>query len=294
MSGIYNQPSIYKQGGGGGGFKDGGALVDGDFIAVSNNTISTYDNESRDPVNFYFDVKPGEVINSVIEFTTQVNATINVYVVNSYGELVPIGNIGGNTVTAGESYNITVVGNSFMLENVVEPITPDEPSAIIIDGTMYGCKKVGNRIWATSNLGIITPNSINNGLGLSGNRLYPSADLDLIQNTYLSGGWRIANSTDWADLRDNSGYTVQELQSTDYWASGWAGNNNSGLDFKPIGYKQNSTQTFYYKEKEWAAQWSYPGTNRIFYIGVFNNNRVKQFTGGQAAQIAPIRICKTA
>ena len=294
MSGIFKGDSIYKNGGGGGGFKDGGALVDGDFIAVNNNTISTYDNESRDPVNFYFDVKPGEVINSVIEFTTQVNATVNVYVVNSYGELVPIGNIGGNTVTAGESYNITVVGNSFMLENVVEPITPDEPAAIIIDGTMYGCKKAGNLIWSTSCLGIITPNSIANSLGIAGNRMYPSSDLSLIQNNYLSGGWRIPDGNDWADLRDNSGYSVQELQSSSGWISGWNGNNNSGLDFYPFGYRQTDSPYTWYKEREWSANWCINNSNRLFIIGVFNNQRVKQFNSGYTSQFAPIRICKNA
>lgn len=33
----------------GGGYKDGGQLIDADFIEVENNTISSYENVSRDP-----------------------------------------------------------------------------------------------------------------------------------------------------------------------------------------------------------------------------------------------------
>ena len=76
MSGIFKGDSIYKSGGGGGGYKDGGQLVDGDFIEVKNNTVSTYDNTARDPINFYFEVKEGESINSVVELTTVVNSTV--------------------------------------------------------------------------------------------------------------------------------------------------------------------------------------------------------------------------
>lgn len=291
---INNGVSIYNFGGGGGGYKDGGQLVDGDFIYVKNNTVSYYDNVSRDPVNFYFDVKQGEIINSVIEFNTQVNSTVNIYVVNSYGELVPIGNIGGNNVTAGESYKITVIDNSFIIENVVAPITPDEPAAIIIDGKMYGCKKAGNRIWATENLAIETPNSIPNHFGLPGNRMYPKSELSLI-SSLLTGGWRIPDGVDWADLRDNSGYTIQQLQSVGGWDNpNYAGNNQSGLNFYPFGYRQTDSIYSWYKEHEWSANWVYNDANRLFVIGYLNNNRIKQFNSGYDSQWAPIRICKTA
>ena len=149
---IYNAPSIYKQGGGGGGFKDGGALVDGDFIKVENNTVSTYTNETRNDVNFYFEIKEGEIINSVIEFTTDVNATIHVYYIGAGGILIPLGNVGGDTVTAGESYNINVVGNSFVLENIIEPV-PDPDDIFVynsMDSKVYNCKKVNGIYWATT------------------------------------------------------------------------------------------------------------------------------------------------
>ena len=114
---IFKGDSIYKTGAGGGGYKDGGALVDGDFIEVKNNTVSSYDNVSRDPVNFYFEVKDGEILNSVIELTTAVNATINVYVVKN-GFYYLLGNVGGNTVNAGDDYKINIIGDSFSVEQI--------------------------------------------------------------------------------------------------------------------------------------------------------------------------------
>ena len=82
MSCIFKGDSIYKSGGGGGGYKDGGELVDADFIEIENNNVYNYENINRDQVNFYFDYSDGEIFNSIIEFTTQVNSVVNVYVVN--------------------------------------------------------------------------------------------------------------------------------------------------------------------------------------------------------------------
>lgn len=291
MSGIFNGDSIYTIGGGG-GYKDGGALVDADFIEVANNTVSTYQNDNRNELNFYFDVKPGEPLNSVIEVTNENNATVYVYITNQYGELIQIGYIGTNTINAGDVYNITIIGNSFIIENVTEPSS--DPGAVIIDDYLYGCKKVGNRIWATECLGIITPNSKDNQSGIPGNRFYPKSELDLIQSK-LSNGWRIANGGDWADLRDNSGYTVQQLQSVNGWSE-LSGNNASGLNFYPFGYMQTESISTLYRKGLWAANWDYNDSNSLFWIGVnFSHNRQMQFTGGQpSTQFAPIRICKTA
>jgi uncharacterized protein (TIGR02145 family) len=294
MSGIFKGDSIYKSGGGGGGFKDGGQLVDGDFIAVNNNTISTYDNETRDPVNFYFDVKPGEVVNSVIEFTTQVNATINVYVVNSAGELVPIGNIGGNTATAGESYNITVVGNSFMLENVVEPIAPDEPAAIIIDGSMYETKKLGNRIWTMDGIGINLSDSRQNTYNRPNNRFYKWGSVAELNNM-LSGGWRVANENDWNDLRLNSGYTTAQLKSVDGWKMNgskgpFPGTNESKMNFYPYGIL---TPSIY--QNGWNCfNWCSSGPNSVYVIGCDSYGHKQQFFNYSTTNcLANIRLCKT-
>lgn len=153
MSGIFKGDSIYKSGGGGGGYKDGGQLVDSDFIKVENNTISSYDNVSRDPVNFYFEVKDGEVLNSVVELTTVVNATINVYVVKN-GFYYLLGNVGGNTVNAGEQYNLNVVGDSFALDQVTT--ASNDPKFVSIMGQIYGLAKIGGLLWTTENLRWVT------------------------------------------------------------------------------------------------------------------------------------------
>ena len=150
MSGIFKGDSIYKSGGGGGGYKDGGELVDGDFIKVENNTISSYDNVSRDPVNFYFEVKDGEVLNSVVELTTAVNATINVYVVKN-GFYYLLGNVGGNTVNAGDDYKLNVTGDSYSLEQVT-PGGGSVPLFFKIDGVSYPLKEFNGYLWLMQNL----------------------------------------------------------------------------------------------------------------------------------------------
>lgn len=149
MSSIFKGDSIYKSGGGsGGGYKDGGALVDADFIKVENNTVSSYGNVSRDPINFYFEVKDGEILNSVVELTTAVNSTVYVYVVKN-GIYYLLGNVGGDIVNAGENYKVNITGDSYSVEQVSGGL---EPSIIEIAGKQYGIKKIGNRYWTTSNL----------------------------------------------------------------------------------------------------------------------------------------------
>ena len=105
--GIFKGDSIYKSGGGsgGGGYKDGGELEDARFIEVENNSISNYTNIDRNTVNFYLTPSDGEVINSVINFSTQVNATVNVYY-ESGGIYYLLGVIGSNSVTANKIYII--------------------------------------------------------------------------------------------------------------------------------------------------------------------------------------------
>jgi len=238
MSGIFKGDSIYKSGGGGGGYKDGGQLVDGDFIKVENNTVSSYDNVSRDPVNFYFEVNDGESLNSVVELTTAVNATINVYVVKN-GFYYLLGNVGGNTVNAGDDYNLTVVGNSFILE-VVTPSSND-PEAVIIDGHIYKLTKVNNLLW-TSYLGIDTPYTADktsfgrlNTLDVPDIRMYKNDNPGQFTQ-YLKNGLRLPTYTDYVDLLYNSGFSSSDLRSNFGWSSIPNGNNSSGLNFIPFGY----------------------------------------------------------
>lgn len=135
-------------GGGGGGYKDGGELVDADFIEVKNNTASTYDNTARDPVNFYFEAKDGEIINSIIELTTTINAMVNVYVVKN-GIYYLLGNIGGNTVNAGDYYKINISGNSFKIENVSNSLIPEY---VNINGLIVPVYQVENKLFITGDI----------------------------------------------------------------------------------------------------------------------------------------------
>ena len=199
----------------GGGYKDGGQLVDGDFIKVENNTISSYDNASRDPVNFYFDVANGEVLNSVVELTTAVNATINVYVVKN-GFYYLLGNVGGNTVNAGEDYNLNIVGNSFVLE----PITPApvEPGAVVLDGVIYPCKKFGGLLWLTKDFeGSNFSKTIYNG------HTYYLPNLNIGLN-----GWRLPTDGEFISSLTTV-YSGNQLKDTLTWKT--PGNNDSGFSW---------------------------------------------------------------
>ena len=205
MSGIFKGDSIYKSGGGAGGYKDGGELVDADFIKVDNNTVSTYDNESRDPVNFYFDVKDGEILNSVIELTTVVNSTVNVYVLRN-GFYYLIGNVGGNTVNAGEDYNINITGNSYSLDPVTPP--PTVPEYADIMGGIYGVAKVGNRLWLKENFTGIIPGV---QYKAENNTVYYKCN-SIQLKTFNENGWKLPRNEDFNDLTNN--YTANQLKRT--------------------------------------------------------------------------------
>lgn len=145
---INNGVSIYNFGGGGGGYSDGGELVDGDFIDVQNNAISQYENSSRNDINFV--VNGDEQINTIIELSTDVNSTIHVYKIDN-GLYIPLGNIGGDTVMAGENYNINIIGNSFTIEQISGGgVNPEFAS---INGVVYSVKVFDNDyVFMTQNL----------------------------------------------------------------------------------------------------------------------------------------------
>lgn len=229
MSGIFKGDSIYKSGGGGGGYKDGGQLIDGDFIKVENNAVSTYDNESRDPVNFYFELKDGEILNSVIEFTTQVNATVNVYILKN-GFYYLLGNIGGNTVNAGDDYNINIIGKSYSLDPVTPP--PTVPEYADIMGGIYGVAKVGNRLWLKENFtGIIQGVQYK----AENNTVYYKCNSSQLK-TFNENGWKLPRYADVSDLI--SYYNANQLKrpATPYssWNDYAVGNND--VTFYPYGY----------------------------------------------------------
>jgi hypothetical protein len=214
MSGIFKGDSIYKSGGGGGGFKDGGQLVDGDFIDVENNTVSQYENTSRNEINFYIEAKDGEILNSLIEMTTQVNATVYVYVVKN-GLYYLLGNVGGDTVNAGESYNVNISGNSYLIEQVTEP--PVDPEYINFGGQFGICRLVytDTRVWTGKDL--MFDNYAN--------------CLAAISNL---PGWRIPSHYDWDNLRS---YYGSDACCVGFGWNGTQGTNTSKFSAEAKGYK---------------------------------------------------------
>lgn len=220
---IFKGDSIYKSGGGsGGGYNDGGALVDADFIEVQNNTISTYDNTNRDPVNLYFSVKDGEIINSVVELTTAVNATINVYVERN-GFLYLLGNVGGNTVNAGDDYTISVTGDSYIVEQVSGGSS--NPLYAIINGQFEPISKTGSLIWTGANYN---------------DSFYSYAEALAIA-AQLTDGWRLPTESDIIStnaLYSNTGY---KLKSTSGWFNSGNGDNSLNFNGTPDGVMDNGT-----------------------------------------------------
>lgn len=244
MNGIFKGDSIYKSGGGGGGYKDGGQLVDGDFIKVENNTISSYDNVSRDPVNFYFEVKDGEVLNSVVELTTAVNATINVYVVKN-GFYYLLGNVGGNTVNAGDDYKINITGDSYAIEQVSGG---DNTPLLFVNGISY-------KVALLNDVGLaFTAENLNdpldgsyvyandqenrkNGFGLlyTTNKVI-TGDGSWVEGLKIPAGWRIPSIDDWQKIKNY--YNNEILWNKVKSSYGWDvqdGNNESGLNLLPCG-----------------------------------------------------------
>ena len=216
MSSIFNGDSIYKSGGGGGGYKDGGQIVDSELMKVENNAVSSYDNVNRDTINFYFDPADGEILNSIIELTTAVNATVNIYVFRN-GFYYLLGNVGGNTVTAGNDYKVNVTGDSFSIEEVS---SAQEEIFIDVFGVLMPVVKIGNKYWTSENL-----YSVFDGLTIGGtyqmtspaawwyqndsatyghkgtkyNLYYNVAAAKYIDNN-IGGGWRVATKYDFQQM----------------------------------------------------------------------------------------------
>lgn len=219
---IYNAPSIYKigGGGGGGGYKDGGELVDADFIEVENNSISSYENVSRDPVNFYFEYEEGGVLNSVINFSTQVNSTVNVYI-HKNGIWFLLGIIGVNTVNANTEYIINITGNSYEIEET----TDNEIGYIDYDGNKYKMIEVDGIYWPNDNF------------RRNGTLIYYTWSEALAAQ---QGKWRLPTHAECSNLRTHFGNDIQNIKSTTGW-NGNPGNNSSGLNFKSISYQDSGT-----------------------------------------------------
>lgn len=245
MSSIFKGDSIYKSGGGGGGYKDGGALVDADFIKVENNTVSTYENTSRSDINYYFEVAENEIINAVVQLTTTVNATVHVYIVQN-GFFVPLGNVGGDTVNAGDEYNVNITGDSFVIEQVSSGGA--DPDAVYINGEIYGVKKYNGVIWTTQNLRGIPAGALFNPASMTTTEpacwINPSHPESYYYNIlaaklFEGNGWRLPTKDEvtslYSTIAPGGNADVNNVKSTTGWIEG-NGTNSSGFNVTPNGY----------------------------------------------------------
>lgn len=264
MSGIFKGDSIYKSGGGG-GYNDGGQLIDGDFIKVENNSVSSYENLNRNEINFYFEKK--EIFNAVIELTTQVNATVNVYYLNENNIFIPLGYIGNNTVNAGEEYNINIIGNGYEIEGVTPPSPNPEYIIMRAYGTVLGFKKFGSTYWQTDNFnGIITNVDFVTGVNAI---YYKISDINNVSS--FENNLRLPNDTDIFNLCTNLGFTENDVSpSLKSVNCGWdnsnpatKGNNSSGLNFQGFGGYDENKHIF---SLGFAGFWhkKYQGDNNSF------------------------------
>lgn len=237
MSGIFKGDSIYKSGGGsGGGYKDGGELVDGDFIRVENNTISSYDNETRNSVNFYFEVKDGDILNSIIEFTTQVNASVNVYILKN-GFYFPLGNIGGNTVNAGDDYKINIIGDSYDVEEVNN--SNSGPDYAEIDGKIL-------RVYLSASGERLFTQQIPDSPNSFGEYYYNWNQTIEFRNKVSSAGWRFVNAGD--DKIDFENSNIPLLNKGYYdknYGVQYSGNAVLFLNSGSYGYRYTSNSNTY-------------------------------------------------
>lgn len=259
--GIFNGNSIYNDGGaGGGGYADGGELVDADFIKVENNTLSKYNNISRNLINFYFEDEG--ILNALIEVSTLVNSTVNIYkkINNSY---YPLSIIGSSNINSNENYLITVSGNYFKVENG----TPKDEFIENINGQYIKCKKIGSLYWTVEDYGT----------------WWTVADAI---NFVPVNGWRIPNNDDFFNLKDyldpNAGYKIK----TDYgWNDGGNGDNSSGFNAYPYGYvetpgDQNVGVGDFVRYRTSLPNGRYFGVNKgstniDYYQDPYNKNRVR-------------------
>ena len=244
MSGIFKGDSIYRSGGGGGGYKDGGALVDDDFIKVENNTISSYDNTARSDINYYFEVADGEILNAVIEVTNDVNATVHVYIYKN-GFYIPLGNIGGDTVTAGNDYKLNIIGDSFTIEEVYGGNA--SPEYVNLDGTIYVLTKIGGLIWTTKNLELDVSYLGNYRCVKKGGQWwYATASYNdivtEINNKYLSYGFRVPFYEDVQNLIASISNNSYDIRSLTGWEDNQNGNGNTKFNAIPYGECNGSDQ----------------------------------------------------
>lgn len=116
---ILNSPSIYKLGGGGGGYKDLGEIVDQSTLTIPNNSYVTIDNYSQSSITVDVETADGEIPNAVIIVNNEVdNSTISITV---NGNPIAINSGSSNILADGTQYQITVLGNAYTVTGLTQP-----------------------------------------------------------------------------------------------------------------------------------------------------------------------------
>lgn len=274
-------PTIYNFGGGsGGGYKDGGQITDADFMEVENNALSSYDNASRGTLNFYIETKDGEIPDALIELTTAVNATINVYVVKN-GLYYLLGYIGSNTINAGDDYKVTITGDSFSVEQV---ISYDPGARIVIGENTYGVAKItgaglyimtenlNENIADTTRQTAYNNDASNrlNGYGLLYDPLGIWETSGVVKSSFaamIPAGWRIPTIADYKKITDllSGNAEVNKIKSITGWAT--AGTNELGTNFLPSGRGQGKPANYW--EKRGDVAWLLTNTINGAYMSIF-------------------------
>lgn len=257
--------TIYNYGGGVGGYKDGGQLVDGEYIKVENVTFSKYDNTTRNKINFYFEPKSGDVLDSVIQIRTAVNSEISVYVYNQGSGIYTPLYYDINTVSSGNTYNLTIIGNSFVIS---DPLNTSQNDFVEeINGLLYKCVKIGDKTLMAENY---------RG-SISGVTKYETNgvcyyETNNAENWNFPNNWRLLNVYDlnyFQSVLDIDYAPKLKSSNTNYatWNSG--ANNSTGASIEPDGSYNIPTSTvenlgIYYHTI--ALSGSFPIQKQQFYL----------------------------
>lgn len=242
--GILNGDSIYNFGGG--GYNDGGNLTPSDYIEIENNSFYKLEGNNDADLNFVIDGESG-ILNSIVEISTNVDSTINVYVRRN-GFLYILSSV-DNLIYTNKNYRLVISGDSYSLEEIVN-ILPTISKAEI-NGVYYDVFQFGNKI-ITQDLGSWFS-------GFEYESLLASLD----------GEWTYPTRTFIDQIKYDVG--IDAMRSISGW-NNIQGTNTSGLNFFPYGV--DSYGTIYYAGSE-SDFWSDPNNeyNRN-YLGLWESSIV--------------------